>query len=144
MTNTVLFIDTLGSGGAQRQLINLAVWLKDNGFSVHVLYYNNDTFFEKYLLRKGIKPVKLSRKPFKSLSLIFSFIAYIYTHKISQVVAFCTMPSFYSEIARVLSLFRFSLIVSERNSSHYDTNKFLKITTSFTSRKIGRFFISCC
>ena len=44
----LLFIDNLGSGGAQRQLIGLAVMLKQYGYEVKVCTYYPHDFYKYY------------------------------------------------------------------------------------------------
>ena len=41
----LLFIDSLGAGGAQRQLVGLARMLKDNGMQVKVITYHDNPFY---------------------------------------------------------------------------------------------------
>ena len=42
-------IDSLGSGGAQRQLVQLAIGLKNKGVDVSFLMYHNIHFFKSEL-----------------------------------------------------------------------------------------------
>ena len=55
----ILFTDSLGAGGAQRQLVGLAKLLKDVGEDVSILTYHKDEFYapflEKCLVRKREK-----------------------------------------------------------------------------------------
>ena len=45
--NVVLFIDSLGSGGAQRQVVNLAVSLKKQNYNVSVVVYLEKSFYKE-------------------------------------------------------------------------------------------------
>ena len=45
----ILFIDSIASGGAQRQIVGLAKLLKDKDFDVKVVTYFNIPFYEDYL-----------------------------------------------------------------------------------------------
>lgn len=45
MKRILCFIDSLGAGGAQRQLVNLAIGLKKRGYIVHFLVYHVDNFY---------------------------------------------------------------------------------------------------
>ena len=52
----LFFIDNLSSGGAQRQITNLAILFKKKGNDVSILIYNNNNnFFGKQLEQEGIK-----------------------------------------------------------------------------------------
>lgn len=48
-------IDSLGSGGAQRQLAGLATLLKEKGYELLVVYYHDEHFFSSFLESKGVK-----------------------------------------------------------------------------------------
>lgn len=52
-------IDSLGSGGAQRQLVNLAVGFKEKGHDVSFLVYHDLNFFEKVLVESEISIYKI-------------------------------------------------------------------------------------
>ncbi len=45
MSKILCLIDSLGSGGAQRQMITLAKLLKEKDFEISFLIYHNDNFF---------------------------------------------------------------------------------------------------
>ena len=44
-----LFTDSLGAGGAQRQLVGLAVMLQEKGYDVKVCTYYKIDFYKSYL-----------------------------------------------------------------------------------------------
>ena len=46
MKKVILFTDNLGSGGAQRQVANVAVLLKKAGYDVSVLVYQDVPFYK--------------------------------------------------------------------------------------------------
>lgn len=50
----LLFTDSLGAGGAQRQLVGLAVLLKKKGLEVKVCTYYDIDFYQQYLEDNGI------------------------------------------------------------------------------------------
>lgn len=50
----VCLIDNLGSGGAQRQLVNLSILWKKNGHDISFICYNRNYFYESYLLKENI------------------------------------------------------------------------------------------
>ena len=50
MKKILLLIDSLGAGGAQRQLVGLAVLLKQRGYDVSVATYHDDRFYVDTLL----------------------------------------------------------------------------------------------
>lgn len=52
-------IDSLGSGGAQRQLVNLAIAFKEKGHEVSFLVYHSEPFYYHALNEHGIPVVEL-------------------------------------------------------------------------------------
>ena len=54
MSKILCLIDSLGSGGAQRQMVTLAKLLKEKGFEISFLVYHNDNFFIDGLRKNNI------------------------------------------------------------------------------------------
>ena len=54
MKRILCIIESLGSGGAERQITGLAVMLKQAGYQVEVLYYVNKDFYLSYLHEHGV------------------------------------------------------------------------------------------
>lgn len=55
----MLFTDSLGAGGAQRQLCGLAVMLRQHNYDVVVLTYHPLDFYKSYLDENAISNVVL-------------------------------------------------------------------------------------
>ena len=55
MKKIVLFTDCLGAGGAQRQLVGLAIMLKAKGYDMTVATYHNIDFYKKQLDDAGVR-----------------------------------------------------------------------------------------
>ena len=53
----LLFTDSLGAGGAQRQLTGLAVMLNQLNYDVVVLTYHSPDFYKSYLDENGVKNI---------------------------------------------------------------------------------------
>ena len=49
MKKLLLFTDSLGAGGAQRQLVGLATLLQQRGYIVKVCTYHNLDFYKSFL-----------------------------------------------------------------------------------------------
>lgn len=112
----VLFIDSLTSGGAQRQLVWLAKLLAAGGDEVVVLTYYPVNFFESDLLDcEGVHVHCLSqwKGQFGRLFAVRRFLA---EQRPDAVVAFLYIPCFLAELCRLLPGARFRLIASERNT----------------------------
>lgn len=105
-------IDSLGSGGAQRQLAYLSVLLKQSGHNVRVLTYHALDFFRPYVEGHGVDVRCYPDLP--PLRRIVVFRRVIRSAQPDAVIAFLRTPSLLSELAG-LPHRRFRLIVSERS-----------------------------
>lgn len=106
-------IDSLGSGGAQRQLCTLAVLLKRRGWDVSMVTYHAFDFFLPMLAQEGIPAVCLEAAslPRKILRLR----QWLRREPHDVVLAFLDAPAFYAELA-ALPARKWGLVVSERNA----------------------------
>lgn len=111
-------IDSIGPGGAQRQICTLASLLKSSGSAVRLLYYRQSDFFKAYL-EKNCIPHELvtgSSKAKRALGVIKC----IKSHNPDVIIAFLNIPSIIVEIARMFSC-KIPIIVSERSAPHEGT-----------------------
>src|SRR4030042_6936694 len=97
-------IDNLSTGGAQRQIINLAIGLHQRGHSVSMFCYAPGTLLAQPLEKEGIHAhVQLKKSRF-SLDVVRGLRRHIDQGKYQAVVSFLNTPNFYA----VLSSFFFS------------------------------------
>ena len=107
------FIDNLASGGAQRQMINLATWLKKRGVDVEFITYHPEDFFAPLLDQAEIRyrciqePGKLSRN--------LAIRDVLRRNPPDVVLSFLQTPNVIAEFS-ALPWRRFGLVVSERNT----------------------------
>lgn len=111
LIRVTLFIDSLGPGGAQRQMSLLAVLLKQRGYDVDVLTYRPLRFFDDEVEAAGV-PVR--RVGSGKLRRPFAVRRALRERAPDAVIAFLDGPNVYAELAGFPSR-RFALIVSERN-----------------------------
>lgn len=126
MKKVILFIDCLGSGGAQRQVVNLAVLLKQAGYESEVLVYRDIPFYLPFLEGHGV-PVKLieAKRP---LSRILKIRHYLNKANASVVFSFLETPGFIACVSKIGKK-RWKLVTSERSAQ----------LSTFTSKR-NRFF----
>lgn len=115
MKKILCLIDSLGPGGAQRQLVGLATFLKDYGYDVIVACYHDNRFYMDKLLTKGVPYVFLNRADKISFR-IWHIAHYIRRIKPNTVISYLETPSICACVARLFNR-RFKLIVSERNTT---------------------------
>ena len=116
MNRILLFIDSLGAGGAQRQLTGLACLLKEKGYSVKVATYYDHPFY-KYLLDENQVEYECFRV--NSKLCLPKLVRCIRRFKADVVISFQTDPNALACIAAKVCGTK--LIVSERNT-HQEIN----------------------
>lgn len=108
------FIDSLGSGGAQRQLINLAIGFKEKGHDVSFLVYHEINFFKPELDAQGITVNSIIEPNYwKRILKIRKFIR---NNKQDAVLAFLEGSSFMATIAG-FPCRKWKLVVGERSAN---------------------------
>lgn len=131
MKNLLFFINYLGSGGAQRQIVELALGFRLRGYNVRFLVYQREygEFYSDYLREQGIEIDGVYEKNY--FKRILSVRRYLRTHNFDVLIAFLEVASFMSELA-TLPTKKWKLIVGER-SADPAKRKSIKL----------RFFLQC-
>lgn len=113
----LVIIDSLRSGGAQRQLVYLGRALKKRGNDVEFFVYHTGGFFRPALDELGIMVHQIDKRCPIDPSPLFH-LCRLWNRSYDVAVAFLEMPSLYAELANFLKVnHRIPLIVSERNTS---------------------------
>lgn len=107
-------IDSLGSGGAQRQLVELGLGFKEKGHTVSFLVYYNIPFYSQILENAGIiitcinEPIYIKR--------ILKMRHFIRRGKYDAVLSFLEGANFICEIAGI-PFRKWKLVVGERSAN---------------------------
>lgn len=110
-------IDSLGSGGAQRQMVNLACGLKAKGHAVELLVYFPDLrFFRPEIDAAGIPVHEVTKGRGFSFKVVWRLVQLYRSGLFDGVISFLDTPNIYAELAKMLALSRIKLVVSERSS----------------------------
>lgn len=109
----LLLISSLGSGGAERQLVSLAVLFKERGLDVEFLVYHNDNFYKNILDDNKIKINTASTK--LKLSRIFKIRHFIRKSKYDIVISFLEINNFLASFSAIGGK-RWKLITTELSS----------------------------
>lgn len=117
----LLFIDSLGAGGAQRQLVGLARMLKEDGERVKVITYHDDPFYLPTLEESGVDYENVGKARNKYLRLYYIHKA-IKEYGPDWVVAYLDMPCMLACMCKLLNG-KFRLLVSERNTTQKLTRR---------------------
>ena len=138
MKKVILFIDSLGSGGAQRQVANVAVLLKKQGYDVQVLVYREELFFKPLLDENNVPIVLIQAK--KPLERIYKIRRYLNRSGCRAVIAFLETPCFIACLSRIGHR-KWRLITTERSAMRHTftsrRNRFFNLFERFADAKIG-------
>jgi len=107
-------IDSLGSGGAQNQLVRLAIGFNERGHEVSFLTYHNLDFFKEKLIKNNIT-VHCIQDP-SYLKRVWRMRTFIRSGRYDAVLSFLETPNFICEIAG-LPFRKWKLIVGERSAN---------------------------
>lgn len=131
MKNILFFISGLGSGGAQRQIVELSVGFKERGYNCRFLIYQKkwSEYYSQYLMDRGIEIDGIYEDNY--IKRIYKVRKYIRNNKYDIVIAFLEAPSFMAELA-TFPLKKWKLIVGERSAD----------PAKLTSLKL-KFFLKC-
>ena len=117
----LLFIDSLGSGGAQRQLTTIAPLLKQQGIDVEVLCYCRNEFFAHALLENGIPIHWITPKNY--LIRILKIRDFIRKGNYNAVISFLDIPDLLNCLAAIGGC-HWKVITSERSAKEENFHTF--------------------
>ena len=111
----ILFTDSLGPGGAQRQLVGLGALLLESGVEARIITYYDYSFYKPFLDKHVVVNEVLhgADKKWKRLWILCS---YLRDSRPDCVVAYQETPSLLACCAKLL-VGKFRLIVSERSTT---------------------------
>ncbi|MBR5375538.1 MAG: glycosyltransferase [Paludibacteraceae bacterium] len=115
LNKILLFTDSLGAGGAQRQLVGLAIMLKDIGYKVKVATYYDIDFYKQALENNGVCHELIPNAENKKKR-IWAVRRFFMKEKPDCIIAYQETPSLIACLTRILGC-KFKLIVSERNTT---------------------------
>lgn len=137
MKKVLCFIDNLGSGGAQRQLVNIGVGLLRRGYEVEFLVYDSDDFFADTLNRHHIPITHLLTRTYWQR--VLRVTGYLRRFKGEAVIAFLEVPGFLACLAHI-GRPRWKLITNELSakSSTFTArrNRFMNLFERFSDAKV--------
>lgn len=97
--NILFLIDNLGSGGAQRQMVNLALLLEERGFKVSFVCYSDSNFFAPIVEKSGIRIYWFIEKNYISRVLVIR--KFIRKKNFDVILSFLEVPNFLNCISAI-------------------------------------------
>ena len=103
------FIDSLSSGGAQNQMINLSIGLSELNYKIDLVTYFPLNFFE-YRIENNekINRIQLEKKDKIGVNVILDLIRLIKVNKYDFALSFLETPNFYLVISKLFCKFKYS------------------------------------
>lgn len=117
MKKILCLIDSLGPGGAQRQLVGLAGFLRERKYDVTVATYYDDRFYVDQLSTSGVPFVYIQQAQ-KGVLRQWHLMKYINHFKPDVLIAYLEAPSVRACVSHLFNR-KFKLIVSERNTTQH-------------------------
>ena len=115
--------DSLGSGGAQRQMVNLACGLKAKGYDVELFIYHPQLDFYRSIINEaGIIVNEVNGVSGFSFKVVRSIAGLLRKRKFEALISFLPSPNIYSILAGLYTFSKVKLIISERTSSEADVS----------------------
>jgi glycosyltransferase involved in cell wall biosynthesis len=119
----LLVIDHFGSGGAQRQIVELACGLNRRGHDVEMFaYFPGRGFFRPRVDEQRIVVHEYHKGAGFSLGVVRVLAALVKHGTFDVVVSYLSSPNIYAELAKLVAP-RAKLVVSERTSFHDDKSR---------------------
>lgn len=126
----ICFIDSLNTGGAQKQLVAVAQGLKQMGEQVIVVILHPLYELKGELNKNGIPIILINKKSF--LGRFYEFRRLIIEEKPRAVISFMNSPNLISELVRLSVVkLKWKLIVSERRGNPVRFTIITKLRMSF-------------
>lgn len=114
MQRILLYAESLGSGGAERQFCGLAIMLKECKYDIKVISHYNLQFYEPLLREAGVD-YELHEELWPQLTRVPRLIKYVRFYKPDVVITFIPGPNKAACLAKLFCGYK--LIVGERNTN---------------------------
>lgn len=138
-------IDSLGSGGAQRQMVTLSKGLVINGHDVHLFTYMPPDFFKKEIGNSQIKHTYIPKKGKIGFNVIFRLMRLVRINKYDIIISFLHTPNVYNILSKLVSHKQTNHITSERSKSVFKGISYKKqsVTHFFSDYLVCNSFHEC-
>ncbi len=110
----VCLVESLAPGGAERQMVNLAILLKNSGYDLSLVYYYDNNFYSPLLNDAGVRHYCIGKDVCR-IKRIFEIRRFVKAASPDVIISYMNTPSMISCLLRLFDG-GFKLIVSERNT----------------------------
>ena len=120
MKRILLITESIGSGGAERQICGLAAMLTKAGYPCRLITFFENQFYEPYLRENGVD-YQFVPELWNKKNRIFKVVKYVRQYMPNVIISF--LPSVNMTMCLAKLFFKAKLIVSERNNNTCITNR---------------------
>ncbi len=131
MARILLLIDSLGAGGAQRQIVGLAILLQERGYQVKIIYYHPDYFYRVYLDEHDVENEYVDEAK-NNVKRFFLIVHAIRKYNPKIVISFLDKPNMIACLLKSIGM-KFRLIAGERNTTQF-LNRSEKLKFNFLKK----------
>lgn len=135
--NLLFIIDSLGAGGAQRQMIILIKQLVKNYATIDLITYSKNNFFKDHLDGLFVNHIQLNR----SMLLPFKIATFIKKNRYNCIISYLKGPNTIAYLSKVISLQKIPNINSERSRTNWENKNFWS-NLNILSNKKARFLVT--
>lgn len=116
----LFIIDSLNSGGAQRQIVMLANYLHTHkACEVEIMTYVEGNHYKEMTDASGLRISCIKKKSRFDILLIYKLVKYVRKGKFNIVCAFLFTPGFYALLIKLFLFRKIKVLVSERTYEGY-------------------------
>jgi len=120
-------IDSLGSGGAQRQITNLAIGLKRRKYNVELLVYNtNSSFYKNHIIANDINVIEIIKSNFIFFTFLYKVRNLVKRNKYDYIISYQDNANIII-LSSLLFHTKTKIIISERTSHQAYNNSFFTL-----------------
>jgi glycosyltransferase involved in cell wall biosynthesis len=131
----LLIIDSLGSGGAQRQIALLAKELRQKGNEVDLFHYYPQDFFLNEIKEYGVSVYFVQKRNKFGIDVIKGLIRVLRKHKYDIVLSYLDNPNFYSIVSKKLSGTNALHLTSERSRTDFKVKNLRSFLLRWTHKQ---------
>ncbi len=115
----LLLIDSMGSGGSQKQMCKLAIGLKCIGYEVDLFLYYPMDFFSPELKRNHVNIILHEKQGKLGLKVFLSLLKLVRRKNYAVVLSYLHTPNFYNVLLKCFSRRKMYHITSERSKTTF-------------------------
>jgi len=129
----MLFTESLTSGGAERQIVELAKGMKANGHDIIVSFYRKYYHYKNELTKNEIRVEEFRKNGKFDLKFIINLAKFIKDEQPDFIISYKTIPNIFILLAAKIVNYK-NIIISERNTDIEVHKKYISMEKLLSSK----------